>query len=528
MKKIGVRRGSPARAVVFAERIPTLRWLAEHLPGDLALPVGAVEMLHGGLSDEEQQRIVDEFKQAHSAVRVLVTGDVASEGVNLHAQCHELVHYDIPWSLIRIEQRNGRIDRYGQRSRPQITTLLLDPTTETFAGDIRVLQRVVEREHEAHRALGDVASLMGRYDVQAEEEDIRRVLAGEQSLDDVVRTVDEVLDSDDLGGFLERLSTKPTTDPNSVSGIATESAAETTSLYPDDISYLDEALHAAFVDPTGPVNDNGVAWRDHRQHGTAELVPPRDLVQRLEVLPQSYLAERRVTEKLLIATTVAQGGARLAAALQDDSGSSWPDAHYLAPLDPLLEWASDRALASLGRNEIFAVRGGVEDPTVLLLGTLTNRRGQVVAMSWLTVAFPVPGDHSFAPVQPHASAGAALATLGWTAQQANPGPVSGVGDLTALVGPAVRHARAQMQNVFAAAEAEVSHRVADWSQRLDHWDATAADLATGMFGAQLGALRSRRVTVEQERELVEAMQPDRQLVRALLIVVPPDTGRAAE
>ncbi|WP_418606648.1 helicase-related protein [Georgenia sp. SUBG003] len=63
-----------------------------------------------------------------------MTGDVASEGVNLHTQCHQLIHFDIPWSLIRIEQRNGRIDRYGQRHRPQITTLLLQPLERTVQG----------------------------------------------------------------------------------------------------------------------------------------------------------------------------------------------------------------------------------------------------------------------------------------------------------------------------------------------------------------------------------------------------------
>ena len=110
------------------------------------------------------------FKQTSSPIRVLITGDLASEGVNLHAQCHELIHFDIPWSLIRIEQRNGRIDRYGQRHPPQITTLLLNPDTETFSGDLRVLSRLIEKEHEAHSALGDAASLMGKYDVGAEED----------------------------------------------------------------------------------------------------------------------------------------------------------------------------------------------------------------------------------------------------------------------------------------------------------------------------------------------------------------------
>ena len=175
---IGVGRGKSTRVVVFAERLATLGWLAESLRRDLRFADDAVRVMHGGLSDQEQQEIVESFKQEGSPIRVLVTGDVASEGVNLHLQCHHLVHFDIPWSLIRIEQRNGRIDRYGQKHPPQITTLLLEPSNNRFSGDLRVLTRLLEREDEAHRALGDVGGIMGEYRVEAEEDAIRDVLAG--------------------------------------------------------------------------------------------------------------------------------------------------------------------------------------------------------------------------------------------------------------------------------------------------------------------------------------------------------------
>ncbi|MBB2890656.1 helicase-related protein [Flexivirga oryzae] len=122
LDRIGIAPDSRARVVIFAERVATLKWLRERVMKDLNLAADQVRVMHGGLSDVEQQEIVDEFKQEGTRLRVLVTGDVASEGVNLHRQCHELIHFDIPWSLIRIEQRNGRIDRYGRsslrRSRP--------------------------------------------------------------------------------------------------------------------------------------------------------------------------------------------------------------------------------------------------------------------------------------------------------------------------------------------------------------------------------------------------------------------------
>jgi hypothetical protein len=201
LKDIGVARGSSTRAVVFGERIATLAWLRDHLPAATGLSADNVAMLHGGLSDVEQQEIVDSFKLETSPIRVLVTGDVASEGVNLHAQCHHLIHYDIPWSLIRIEQRNGRIDRYGQKHPPVISSLILEPSDPDFSGDLRVLSRLLERENQAHSTLGDVASLMGKHSVTEEENVIRDVLAKGIKLEDAVRSAEEVAAGNDLDAF---------------------------------------------------------------------------------------------------------------------------------------------------------------------------------------------------------------------------------------------------------------------------------------------------------------------------------------
>ena len=103
------------RIVVFTERIPTLNWLKPHLAHDLGLTdLGRIAVLHGGLSDTEQQRVVEDFGNSQRAVRLLLCSDIASEGINLHHQCHRLIHFDLPWSLMVFAQRNGRIDRYGQ------------------------------------------------------------------------------------------------------------------------------------------------------------------------------------------------------------------------------------------------------------------------------------------------------------------------------------------------------------------------------------------------------------------------------
>jgi ERCC4-related helicase len=512
LRKLGVGPSSPTRVVIFAERVRTLKWLQAHLQEDLKLDKKQAVILHGGLTDTDQQTVVDNFKQASSPIRVLITGDLASEGVNLHSQCHELIHYDIPWSLIRIEQRNGRIDRYGQRTPPQITTLLLNPDTETFSGDLRVLTRLMEREHEAHTALGDVASLMGKYDVQAEEDEIRKVLAGKASLDEVVQDTQAVLAEDSIAGMLARIMAVGAA-PAALLANDSESGGGS-SLYPAQVAFLRDALDEAYQTPAALVAAGGVGWRDHGPQQIVELVPPPDLRQRLEVLPQTYLAERKVAEHFKLVTSKARGKTLLADALTDESDSSWPEAHYLGPLHPVIDWAADRAMATLGRNQVFAVRGSVDNPTVLLLGTLTNQRGQIVASSYLTAEFPNPAKPGFCLIATYESATEMAEAIGYAATASNPGPVAGIDALQPLIANAVSSVRSEMTAVFAAAQDAITERVTEWSRRVTDWTVEADTLF------QRSDLRQRRVSVAEEQKIAARMVPERQLVRPLLVVVP--------
>ncbi|BAW93609.1 helicase domain protein [Actinomyces sp. Chiba101] len=551
LTRIGIGRRSPQRVVVFAERIATLNWLAEHLREDLGLPAEAVRVMHGSLSDVEQQEIVEAFRQSHTPVRVLVTGDVASEGVNLHAQCHELIHYDIPWSLIRIEQRNGRIDRYGQEVSPQITTLLLSPEDPGFSGDVRVLTRLMEKEDQAHRALGDAASLMGLYSGEKEEKAIREALAAGTDIDAVVPDVDEALERDPMAALFARLTGAASAradaaEPARTDGEPAHSAppptpptapsSEPTSLYASQVDYLRQALTELYERPeekADPVTGGGgVSWREHGVEHVAELAPPPGLRDRLAVLPQSYLQERRVREHLLLATTVRKGAQLLAEALRDESDSSWPEAHYLGPLHPVLEWAGDRVLARLGRSSIFTVHGEVNSPTVLLLGTLTNRAGRTVSMVSTSVSFflgveaaradMAAGGAPTATATPmatvHDSPAAMLAAVGVAQEQTNTGAPADLDLLSALIAPAVDAAQAQMRTVVAAATTNAEARVAAWAERVDSWDDDAGRLI------QNRQLRAQRLTVDQERELIAQHSPAHSLIRPLLVVVPQETA----
>ena len=512
LQEIGVGKGKKTRAVVFSERVATLHWLKEHLTKDLKMPAAAVAVMHGGLSDEEQMRLVDEFKREDSKLRILITGDVASEGVNLHTLCHNLIHYDIPWSLIRIQQRNGRVDRYGQTEPPQIAALLLDTKQGGYVGELHVLAKLINRENEAHALLGDVGSLIGKHTINGEEEEIRKVIQNQAGFDEVVKTPEQIANTDAeseedlidfwLSGF--GLSDDPSGTP---APGQTVTPAHTTSLYASEISYLEDALKEAFYGaPEKPLGANGVGY-EMGNNGVAELAPPEDLRRRLDILPQDYLADRKVREKFLLATNTAVGNTILRNARTGQDGSTWPKAHFLGPLHPVTDWAADRALASLSAGQITAIAGEVDMPTVLLMATLTNKRGQVVSRAFVTVAGGMLPKTIEDPV-------AWLRSVGLTENAINPETLTLPDNAQELVAKSVEIAGNQLQPMMAAARNHASQRIEYWIDRADQWQHAKNGSQTTVRAGRSANL------IAEERALIASLEPDRELIRPLVLVLP--------
>ena len=102
--------------IVFCRFIHTAEYVAEHLKASLGTarsPVH-VEAVTGQLPPAERERRVQELARRDGA-RVLVATDCLSEGVNLQEDFSAVVHYDLAWNPTRHEQREGRVDRFGQR-----------------------------------------------------------------------------------------------------------------------------------------------------------------------------------------------------------------------------------------------------------------------------------------------------------------------------------------------------------------------------------------------------------------------------
>lgn len=521
LKEIGVGPRSTTRAVVFSERVRTLTWLAQVVPARLGFPVAAdgtakaVAVMHGGLSDDEQGDVLETFGLADTPVRLLFTGDVASEGVNLHRQCHHLIHYDIPWSLIRIEQRNGRIDRYGQKYEPRFSAIVLTSAVPGAKDDRTVAEKLLRREEEAHKLDGTAEAVSGFYRAEEEERRLIRELVRGGTVEDFLEP-DPAADTAlaDLFGQVDTVTEQEL-----------PVRAEQISLFEGDTAAfvstaLDEVYEERAEDLVGL--SSGADAKGGAYFSLSPAMAP-DLLHRLKALPPSYLKEQRVAERMLVTFDRALAQRKLTEA-RDSSTTMWPEVSFLTDIHPVVEWLTDKVLVEFGRQEAPVITTShVDGPVFLVQGIHSNALGRPTVVRWMAVSgLGTEGAGNGTPeVRPMADAlrdakvGPRLARTGGPADPDR---------LQALVPAAVAAARAHLDAGRAEWEETISEPLATYREHVAQWRADS--LLPGLSG------RRERLVEETADELARLLDQlhttGRPLLRVLAVLDRPGTPTAPE
>ena len=385
------------RLVIFSERIETLRWLEGQLRQDLKLKTQNLALLHGQMSDTEQQELVERFGRLDDPIRILLCSDVASEGLNLHYFCHRLAHFDLPWSLMVFQQRNGRVDRYGQKHQPQILYLFTESQTEKIRGDLRILEILQAKDDQANLNLGDPASFLNVYDPDKETDKVSQFMADGISPEQVEAALDaaHTQEDDNEGDWLMQLfngsaEAGPAL-PEAVQPAAPDSQRhirQPASLFASDYQYALIALRQLS-------QGQAIAqWNHDDVSERITLTAPRDLVDRLRQLPREAqsdndeytLSARREEVAHAIET------ARQARAEED----TWPRLHYLWPQHPIMDWLADRVLTAFGRHKAPVLRSSklaAGEHAFILMALIPNRKGQPLLVEWQAAVRQDDGFH---------------------------------------------------------------------------------------------------------------------------------------
>ncbi|MCB0190090.1 MAG: DISARM system SNF2-like helicase DrmD, partial [Caldilineaceae bacterium] len=169
---------SDERVILFTEYRATQNWLFGLLAAEGFTEAGRLMTLYGGMAPEEREAIKAAFltNPQDSPVRILLATDAASEGIDLQRYCHRLIHIEIPWNPNRMEQRNGRIDRHGQRYHPHIyhfvgqgyqAQLTGGAAPSELEADLEYLMRVAIKVNQIREDLGSVGAVIADQVVRA-------------------------------------------------------------------------------------------------------------------------------------------------------------------------------------------------------------------------------------------------------------------------------------------------------------------------------------------------------------------------
>jgi len=386
------------RLVIFSERIATVAWLSERLCQDLGLVADQIARVDGGSveADIHTQQVIEDFGQEYSPIRILIASDMASEGLNLHFQCHRLIHFDLPWSLLRFQQRNGRIDRYGQDRSPQIT-YFVGESTHPKVRQMWVLEKLVAKDIAAQQGVGDPAVFLGAGDVEGEEAVVAEAVAAGIGADAFESVMDaraaEVASHESVDDEFDALFGDYAT-PTPLTPESTEVGdTRPPRLFSDTFSYA-SAMIERLAQPGEQIFS--VAPRIVPEERMIRMTIPDDMRARdgfgyasEGAVDSRYMPEEAVGPGEQIELTDQAQVITRAIEVAKMQERAWPIVQYLWDSHPILEWFADRAQTFFPEHAAPVVSLGDRlysgEIAVLLHGAIPNANGAPVVDRWAVV-----------------------------------------------------------------------------------------------------------------------------------------------
>jgi len=385
------------RIVIFTERIATVSWLAERLREDMNLSEEQVARVDGGSveADVRTQEVIEAFGQEKSPIRILIASDMASEGLNLHFQCHKLIHFDLPWSLLRFQQRNGRIDRYGQ-DRPPLITYFVGESSHPKVRQMWVLEKLVEKDEAAQSGVGDPAVFLGKGDADEEVAVVAEAIAsgiGADAFDAEMNTRAAEAEAymtldDEFAALFGDYSTPAVSEPNT----STTTNFAPPRLFPDTFTYASRMIERLSGAEEHVFAGVPVISREDR---TIKMAIPDDMRARDGF---GYASEGAVDGRYMPEEAVGSGDrieltdqAQVINQAIDQAKMqerSWPTVQYLWDAHPILDWFADRASTFFPEHSVPVAplsRLSSSEVAVVMHGAIPNANGAPVVDRWAVV-----------------------------------------------------------------------------------------------------------------------------------------------
>jgi len=358
------------RFVVFSERLATLDYLKENLQKDFGLTDYAIESFSGSDSDIVQQKKIEDFGKGDSKVRILLCSDAGSQGVNLHFYCHRMVNYDIPWSLITLEQRNGRIDRYGQKNTPYIYYLVAHTEDEAIKTDLHIINKLTIKEEEVHKTLGDAGSVMRLHDANKEEKKtIEAIQEGDESFLDKVENFDYSSLFDDSEKTSAVITDSPYEEPVTV--------------FPNDFDYYKQLFGQ--LESSKLISNGEYEFNDLDEY--LELTNTKELNKILYDMPPESKPKVGELFKLTLNKDLVQEAIENARKKKGD----WAEFQILYDLHPAIKYFMTKLEASVPKDQGLAAKISSKIPKgtawYVLHGQVSNNLGQPVISDFFVVGF---------------------------------------------------------------------------------------------------------------------------------------------